>query len=177
MLGRDPLHLPAAAALAIVAGVTWYGADFFGHEVLAEIAIFAIFAMSLDLLVGYAGLVSLGHAAFFALGAYATAAFTVFLGWPVSVATVGAVGCAAALAAVSGVFAIRTGGVFFIMITLALGQMVYAYFFKAREFGPMTAWPASRAPTSRRWGWTRTTRRSSPPSRFSPRWRCGHCSG
>ena len=135
MLGRDPLHLPAAAALVIAAGVAWYGGDFFRHEVLAEIAIFAIFAMSLDLLVGYAGLVSLGHAAFFALGAYATAAFTVFLGWPVPVATLGAIGCAAAFAAVAGVFAIRTGGVFFIMITLALGQMVYAYFFKAREFG------------------------------------------
>ena len=135
MPGRDPLHLPAAAALVVAAGAAWYGGDFFLHEVLAEIAIFAIFAMSLDLLVGYAGLVSLGHAAFFAAGAYATASFTVFLGWPVSAATVAAVGCAAALAAVAGVFAIRVGGVFFIMITLALGQMVYAYFFKAREFG------------------------------------------
>ena len=101
MLGRDPLHLPAAAALVAVAGIAWWSADFFGHEVLAEIAIFVIFAMSLDLLVGYAGLVSLGHAAFLAVGAYATAAFTVFLGWPVSAATVAAVGCAAALAAVA----------------------------------------------------------------------------
>ena len=135
MLGRDPLHLPTAAALVVAAGVAWYGGDFFRHEVLAEIAIFAIFAMSLDLLVGYAGLVSLGHAAFFATGAYATASFTVFLGWPVSAATVAAVGCAAALAGVAGVFVVRVGGVFFIMITLAFGQMVYAYLFKAREFG------------------------------------------
>ena len=135
MLGRDPLHLPTAAALVIAAGAAWYGGDFFRHEVLAEIAIYAIFAMSLDLLVGYTGLVSLGHAAFFAAGAYATASLTVFLGWPVSTATIAAVGCTAALAAVAGVFAIRTSGVFFIMITLALGQMVYAYFFKAREFG------------------------------------------
>ena len=135
MLGRDPLHLPAAAVLVIAAGVAWYGGDFFRHEVLAEIAIYAIFAMSLDLLVGYAGLVSLGHAAFFAAGAYATASFTVFLGWPVSAATLAAAGCAAALAAAVGGFAIRVGGVFFIMITLAIGQMVYAYFFKARAFG------------------------------------------
>ncbi len=135
MPGRDPLHLPAAVALVVAAGVAWYGGDFFRHEVLAEIAIFAIFAMSLDLLVGYAGLVSLGHAAFFAVGAYATASCTVFLGWPVPAATAAAVGCAAALAAVAGVLVIRVGGVFFIMITLALGQMVYAYFFKAREFG------------------------------------------
>ena len=135
MLGRDPLHLPAAALLVVAAGIAWYGGDFFRHEVLAEIAIYAILAMSLDLLVGYAGLISLGHAAFFAVGAYATAAFTVFLGWPVSAATLASVACAAALAAVAGVFVIRVGGVFFIMITLALGQMVYAYFFKASEFG------------------------------------------
>jgi len=135
MLGRDPLHLPVAAALVVAAGVAWYGGDFFRHEVLAEIAIYAILAMSLDLLVGYTGLVSLGHAAFFAAGAYATAACTVFFGWPVSVATVAAVGCAAVLAAIAGVFVIRVSGVFFIMITLALGQMVYAYFFKASEFG------------------------------------------
>ena len=135
MPGRDPLQIPAAAALAAAACVAWYGGDFFRHEMLAEIAIFAIFAMSLDLLVGYAGLVSLGHAAFFAAGAYATASFTVFLGWPVSAATLAAAGCAAALATAVGVFAVRVGGVFFIMITLAIGQMVYAYFFKAREFG------------------------------------------
>ena len=135
MPGRDPLHLPVAAALVVAAGLAWYGGDFFRHEVLAEIAIFAIFAMSLDLLVGYAGMVSLGHAAFFAVGAYATTSFTVFLGWPVSIATIAAIGCAATLAAVAGVFVIRVGGVFFIMITLALGQMVYAYFIKAREFG------------------------------------------
>ena len=58
-----------------------------------------------------------------------------FLGWPVSAAAFAAVGSAAALAAAVGVFAVRVGGVFFIMITLAIGQMVYAYFFKAREFG------------------------------------------
>ena len=135
MLGRDPLHLPAAAALIAAALAAWHGGDFFRHEVLAEIAILAIFAMSLDLLVGYTGLVSLGHAAFLAAGAYATASFTVFLGWPAPAATFASVGCAAVLAAAAGVFAVRVSGVFFIMITLAIGQMVHAYFFKAREFG------------------------------------------
>jgi branched-chain amino acid transport system permease protein len=91
--------------------------------------------MSLDLLVGYAGMVSLGHAAFLAVGAYTTAALTVFLEWPVIPATVVAVIAAAAVAALLGAFAVRLGGVFFIMITLAIGQMCYAYFFKARDFG------------------------------------------
>ncbi len=135
MRARDPIQLAIAVALAAAALWGWTSADFFGHEILAEIAIFAILAMSLDLLVGYTGMVSLGHAAFLAVGAYATAALTVLLGWPVSLAMLAAVAVAAALALVIGVFAVRLGGVFFIMITLAAGQIVYAYFFKARAFG------------------------------------------
>ena len=79
---RDHLQVPLAGVLLLLSLLAWWQADFFGHELIAEIAIFAIFAMSLDLIVGYAGMVSLGHAAFLASGAYATAAFTVFLGWP-----------------------------------------------------------------------------------------------
>ncbi len=135
MLGRDPLQLPVALALIALGILSWLGSGFYGKEVLTEIAIFAIFAMSLDLLVGYAGLVSLGHAAFLASGAYATALFTVLLGWPVALATAGAVIASAVLAAIVGAFAVRLRGMFFIMITLAMGQMVYAYFFKARELG------------------------------------------
>jgi branched-chain amino acid transport system permease protein len=135
MLSRDPIELPSAALLVAGAVLWWTTADFFGHEILTEVAIFAIFAMSLDLLVGYAGMVSLGQAAFLASGAYVTAALTVFLGWPVSAAALAAVVASALLAALVGVFAVRLGGVFFIMITLAIGQMAYAYFFKARAFG------------------------------------------
>ena len=82
MSGRDPLQLPVAGMLAGIAVAAWFGADYFGMELLAEVAILAIFAMSLDLLVGAAGMVSLGHAGFLALGAYATAAATVLWGWP-----------------------------------------------------------------------------------------------
>jgi len=132
---RDPLHTPLALALTLLALTVWWTADFFGHELLAEVAIFAIFAMSLDLMVGYAGMVSLGHAAFLAVGAYATAAMTVFLGWPASLAMLVAVALSAGAAALVGLFAVRLTGVFFIMITLAIGQMFYAYFFKSRPFG------------------------------------------
>ncbi|SVD05498.1 uncharacterized protein METZ01_LOCUS358352, partial [marine metagenome] len=62
----------AAAVLLLFAIVSWSQADLFGHELLAQIAILAIFAMSLDLIAGYTGLVSLGHAAFYGVGAYAT---------------------------------------------------------------------------------------------------------
>ena len=135
MRGGDPLQLPVAGLLAAVAVAAWIGADFFGMELLAEIAILAIFAMSLDLLVGVTGMVSLGHAGFLALGAYATAAATVLWGWPPAVALAFSVVVAAALAVGVGLFVTRLTGVFFIMITLAIGQMFYAYFFKARAFG------------------------------------------
>ncbi len=135
MIRRDPMQLPATVALIAVAAWSWFHADFFAHEVLAEIAIFAVFAMSLDLLVGYTGMVSLGHAAFLAVGAYCTAGLTVFMGWPIWAATPIAVLAAGAIAGVAGAFAVRLGGIFFIMITLAIGQIVYAYLFKARAFG------------------------------------------
>lgn len=134
-MGKDWLQLPFAVALLALAGIAWTTADFFGHEVIAEMAILAIFVMSLDLLVGYVGLVSLGHAAFLAVGAYTTAALTVFAGWPAWQAVPASMLAAAVFALVVGAFVVRLSGVFFLMITLAIGQMTYAYFFKAREFG------------------------------------------
>ena len=135
MRERDPLQLPVAALLIAAAAAAWFASDDFGKELLAEIAILAVFAMSLDLLVGVAGMISLGHAGFFALGAYATAGATVFWGWPPSAALALSVAAAGLSALGVGLFAVRLSGVFFIMITLAIGQMFYAYFFKARAFG------------------------------------------
>jgi branched-chain amino acid transport system permease protein len=91
-----------------------------------EVLIFALFAMSLGLLVGYAGLVSLGHAAFFGTAAYAVALVStrvspaLLITLPVGVA----VGTLAALGI--GVFALRATGVYFLMLTLAFAQMAYA---------------------------------------------------
>lgn len=135
MKSRDQFQLPAAGLLAAVAVVVWWRGDFFTMELLAEITILAIFTMSLHLLVGVTGMVSLGHAGFLAVGAYATAAATLFWGWPPVVAVLVAIAVAALLAIVVGLFVIRLSGVFFIMITLAVGQMFHAYFFKANQFG------------------------------------------
>ena len=93
---------------------------------LTEVLIFALFAMSLGLLVGYAGLVSLGHAAFFGTAAYAVAlvstrvspALLITLPAGVAVGTLAALGI--------GVFALRATGVYFLMLTLAFAQMAYA---------------------------------------------------
>ena len=95
-------------------------------QLVAKIMLMAVFAMSLDLLVGFAGLVSLGHTAFFGIGAYALmllsphyAAASLWLTLPVSVA-------AAALGAlVIGLLVLRSSGVYFIMVTLAFTQMLY----------------------------------------------------
>ena len=124
-----------AALLAVIALVAWLSVGYFGYELITEIAILAIFAMSLDLLVGFAGMVSLGHAAFYGIGAYAIAACTTMLGWSAFPAMALAVAASAAVAGIVGAFAVRLGGVFFIMVTLAIGEAVHAYLFNARAFG------------------------------------------
>jgi branched-chain amino acid transport system permease protein len=90
---------------------------------------FAILAMSVDLLLGFTGLSSMGQAAYFGVGAYLTAVLATKLhfglGWDFWIVVVLGVLLGAALAAVFGLFAIRAGGVYFLMITLALGQCVW----------------------------------------------------
>lgn len=103
---------------------------------LTGIMIFAILAMSLDLLVGVAGMVSLGHAAFFGLGGYALALMSPQYEaadfWVVLPAAM-AVSALAALAV--GLLVIRTSGIYFIMVTLAFGQMGYYFFNDSRLAG------------------------------------------
>jgi branched-chain amino acid transport system permease protein len=91
--------------------------------------------MSLDLLVGYGGMVSLGHALFFGLGAYALAGLTLFLKWPPAVALPVAILLTGVVALVIGRLIIHLAGVFFIMVTLAFGQMGWAWFARDRIFG------------------------------------------
>lgn len=90
---------------------------------------FAILAMSLDILLGFTGLASLGQAAYFGVGAYLTAVlatkFHFGMGWDFWLVVVLGILLGAALAAVFGLFAIRASGVYFLMITLALGQCVW----------------------------------------------------
>ena len=90
---------------------------------------FAILAMSVDLLLGYTGLSSMGQAAYFGVGAYLTAVLATKvhfgLGWDFWIVVLLGMLLGAALAAVFGLFAIRAGGVYFLMITLALGQCVW----------------------------------------------------
>jgi branched-chain amino acid transport system permease protein len=103
------------------------------RALVSEIYIFAIFAMSLDLLLGFTGLMSLGHAAFFGLGAYAVAVLGVEFGinaWLGVVAGVVIAGCGAALI---GFFCVRTAGIPFLMLTLAFSQLVFSVALKWRD--------------------------------------------
>jgi len=103
------------------------------RTLIAEIFIFAIFAMSLDILVGYTGLMSLGHAAFFGLGAYTVAILGVLFGGNAWLGVAAGVTIAAAGAAVIGFFCVRTSGIPFLMLTLAFSQLVFSAALKWRN--------------------------------------------
>jgi branched-chain amino acid transport system permease protein len=103
------------------------------RALIAEIFIFGIFAMSLDLILGFTGLMSLGHAAFFGLGAYAVAVLGAQFGlnaWLGLAAGVLLAGCGAALI---GFFCVRTSGIPFLMLTLAFSQLVFSVALKWRD--------------------------------------------
>jgi branched-chain amino acid transport system permease protein len=117
-------------ALFPIIGTTYY------VQLGAKIMIMAVFALSLDLLVGHTGLVSLGHAAYFGIAAYTLAlispkyeAANLWLSLPIAIAA------AAAGAFVIGFLVVRTAGVYFIMVTLAFAQMLYSIFHDTRLGG------------------------------------------
>ncbi len=116
------------AVLALFALFPLAGATFY-TELVTKVMILAIFALSLDLLVGYTGLVSFGHAAFYGIGAYVlglmTPKYEAASLWTTLPAAVAAAGLAALAV---GVFVVRVKGIYFIMATLAFAQMFYFVF-------------------------------------------------
>ena len=92
---------------------------------------FALFACAFNLLLGYAGLLSFGHALFFGAAGYFSAYAAKVWGWPPELAILGAALGAAALGLVVGAVAIRRQGIYFAMITLALAQMFYFFCLRA----------------------------------------------
>lgn len=126
----------ALAAYPLVGAAVFPVKHAFLLQKLSGIMILAVMAMSLDLLVGVAGMVSLGHAAFFGLGGYMLAilspqydAANLWIVLPAALAVV------AVVSAVVGALAIRTTGISFIMITLAFGQMGYHFFSDSKIAG------------------------------------------
>jgi branched-chain amino acid transport system permease protein len=123
-------------------------------EMVTRMMIMAIFAMSLDLLQGVTGLVSLGHAAYFGLAGYALAFLTpqgqaVSLWWTLPVAVL-----ASGLAAlVIGFFVVRTHGIYFIMVTMAFAQMVFYLFFDNKALGGSDGLYVNFKPSTAIMGW------------------------
>jgi branched-chain amino acid transport system permease protein len=117
----------AVAIVAIAILVPYTGS--FGILVATRILVFSILAMSLDVLLGFTGLASLGQAAYLGMGAYMTATLASKYGfgldWTFWLVIIFGILLGAATAAVFGLFAIRASGVYFLMITLALAQCVW----------------------------------------------------
>lgn len=120
--------LIVVALLVALAAIAPF-ANSFVILLLTRVLVLAILAMSLDILLGYTGLASLGHAAYLGVGAYLTAIlatrYQFGLGWSFWIVIVLGILMGAATAAVFGLLAIRASGVYFLMITLALGQCVW----------------------------------------------------
>ncbi len=128
MFSRRTRILIVVAAIAAVAIVVPHTSSFI-ILLATRVLAFSILAMSLDILLGYTGLASLGQAAYLGVAAYMTAILATRLqfglGWDFLLVVVLGMLLGAALAAVFGLFAVRATGVYFLMITLALGQCVW----------------------------------------------------
>ena len=132
-MSRTTLRRLVGVALLLAGFATHLLAGFFTQELIAEAAIFAIFALSLDLL-ATCGLVSFGHAGLLGVGAYVFAGATVKLGLAPGLAMLVAVGGGALAACLVGLLILRTSGAYFIMVTLAAAEMLYAWAFLSRTF-------------------------------------------
>ncbi len=135
MRARTIAIVAVLAALAAVPPLAAALGQPFYLDLFRRIMIFAIAALSLNLILGYGGMVSFGHAAYLGIGAYAVGILAYhgvtngFLQFAV------AIGASAAIALVIGAVSIRTSGVYFIMITLAFTQMLFYLGISLEEYG------------------------------------------
>jgi branched-chain amino acid transport system permease protein len=132
---RNIVTLAVFVALALVPVLAAALESSFYLDWGRRIMILAIAALSLNLVMGYGGMISFGHAAFVGIGAYTIGIcayyelFSGFIQWPLALAVSGV------MALIFGAISLRTRGVYFIMITLALAQMMYFLGVSADEYG------------------------------------------
>lgn len=125
MARREVIPLLIFAALALVPVGAAFGAESYLLSLVTRVMIFAIAAISLDLILGYGALVSFGHAAFLGIGAYAVGMLSAHGFKDAAIQLPVALAASALFALVTGALSLRTRGVYFIMITLAFGQMAF----------------------------------------------------
>ncbi len=128
-MNRDMQVFVALMALGLVAPLMVY------PLFLMKVLCFALFACAFNLLVGYVGLLSFGHAMFFGFAAYISAHAVKVLGWPTELGILAGTAVAAGLGLVAGAIAIRRQGIYFAMVTLALAQMVFFFCLQAKFTG------------------------------------------
>jgi branched-chain amino acid transport system permease protein len=122
---RNAVNAAIVVALALVPVYAWFVGNAFVLTLSTRIVILALAAVSLNLILGYGGMVSFGHAAYLGVGGYVVGILakegvtTGFVQWPLALAV------SALFALVVGALCLRTRGVYFIMITLAFSQMIY----------------------------------------------------
>ena len=119
-----------AAILAVLA----YLLSSFYVFMLNEILILSIVALSLNLLLGYSGMITFGHAAYYGLGAYACALLLTKAQWGLLPALIGGTAITALAGALISLFVVHRGAVYFAMLTLAVGQILHTIIFKWYAF-------------------------------------------
>jgi len=135
MRARLVLLIVGLAVLALAPPVALALGEPFYIDLLRRVMIFAIAALSLNLILGYGGMVSFGHAAYLGIGGYAAAILAHHGVHDGFVQLAVAVGGSALVALVIGAVSIRTSGIYFIMITLAFTQMLYFLGISLDEYG------------------------------------------
>ncbi len=95
------------------------------HSLASEMLIYAIFALGFDILFGYTGLLSFGHAIFFGIGAYTTGLILKYFKMPLLVGLLGGICLSSLIALIIGFLCVRNRGIYFVMVTLAFCQMFY----------------------------------------------------
>jgi branched-chain amino acid transport system permease protein len=129
-MNRAPIAVALGAA--VCAAVPWIITNDYYVNLASQILIYALLALSLNLLLGYGGMVSLGHAAFLGLTGYSTT-LLVLSGYDQLTTAILSVVFSTACGALFGVLALRASGIGFLMITLALGQIVWGIAYRANE--------------------------------------------
>ncbi|MFY0309349.1 branched-chain amino acid ABC transporter permease [Leisingera sp. D0M16] len=135
MFRHNALRYMVLVLLAAGALFQVFTAEYFGLEILTEILILAMLVLALDIVAGFGGMVSLCHGALMGVGAYAYAILSAKAGLAPSVAMAGAIALTGSAAWIIGAICSRSHGIYFIMATLAFGQMAYSYVFEAPIFG------------------------------------------
>lgn len=135
MFRHTPLRYATLAVLAAGMLAAAMTAEYFGLEILTEIVILAILVLALDMVAGFGGMVSLCHGALMGVGAYAYAVLAAKAGMAPPVAMAAAIAITGGCAWVIGAICARSHGIYFIMATLAFGQMAYSYVFDSALLG------------------------------------------